>query len=175
MMCGVLGPLPSGIWTKGRTKFAYVDIGDERVDGCWVVDYLVSSLEDQVGYEVELSFCRLDKNSDYLCAIRKANGKIERMPDVSSALVRQTWGTSLIWGLITFISTWFITPFAMIPLLFGFNKLMPNLSEKILAPVMFLGFLFIWGTQLVWAVFYSKKISPRVRSRALMAASKALD
>jgi hypothetical protein len=63
----------------------------------------------------------------------------------------------------------------MIPLLFGLNKLMPNIGEKVLAPTMFLGFFCIWAAQLVWAVFYSKKISPRVRSRALMAASKALD
>jgi hypothetical protein len=172
---GQLGTLPAGIWTQGRTKFAYVDIGNERLDDCWVVDYLLGSLENQVGYEVELSFCRLDKHSVHLCAIKKADGRIERMPDLSPVLLRETIVTSLIWGLITFISSWFIAPFALVPLLFALNKVMPNLSEKFLAPMMFFGFFCIWAAQLVWVVFYSKKLSPRVRSRALMAARTALD
>lgn len=175
MIHGVLSPLPAGIWTQGRTKFAYVDIGNERFDDCWVVDYLLGSLESQVGYEVDLSFCRLDKHSVHLCAIKKADGKIERMPDLSPVLVRETIVTSLVWGLITFISTWLIAPFALVPLLFALNKVMPDLSEKFLAPMMFFGFFCIWAAQLVWVVFYSKKLSPRVRSRALMAARKALD
>jgi hypothetical protein len=171
---GVLGSLPAGIWTQGRTKFAYLDIGTCRFDDCWVVDYLLGSLESQVSYEVDLSFCRLDKHSVHLCAIKKADGKIERMPDISPLVMRETIVASLFWGLITFISTWFISPIALVPLLFAINKVMPDLGEKFLAPMMFWGFFCIWAAQLVWAVFYSKKLSPRVRSRALMAARKAL-
>src|SRR5471032_3407172 len=171
---GILAPLPAGIWIQGRTKFVYIDIGNERFDDCWVVDYLLGSLENQVGHEVDLSFCRLDKHSVHLCAIKKVDWKIERMPDISPLVVRETIVASLIWGLITFISTWFISPFALLPLLFALNKVMPDLSEKFLAPMMFFGFFCIWTAQLVWAVFYSKKLSPRVRSRALMAARKAL-
>ncbi len=171
---GKLGVLPAGVWIQQRTKFAYLDIGDQRFDDCWVVDYLVGSLENVVGQEVELSLCRLDKGAVHLCAIKKENGKIERMPDTSPLVVRETIVASLIWGLITFISTWFISPFTLVPLLFALNKVMPDLSEKFLAPMMFFGFFCIWAAQLVWAVFYSKKLSPRVRSRALMAARKAL-
>jgi hypothetical protein len=172
---GKLGPLPAAIWNKGSSRFSFLDIGDERFDNCWVLDYIVGNVENSVHEEVELSFCRLDKQSLHLCAIKKSTGRIERIPDPSPRLFRDMAVTALIAGLITFLSTWFIAPFLLVIPFFVLPSFLSDLGEKILAPLMFAGFFSIWAAQLVWVLFFSKRLSPKVRLALVNRARTAFD
>ncbi|MRW88421.1 hypothetical protein GJ699_00285 [Duganella sp. FT80W] len=175
VMRGRLAAVPHGVWLNGHTKLAYVEVGDQRFDDCWVADYLLNTLENQAGNEVELSLCRLDKHGVHLCAIKKGDGKIERIPDPSPALLRQMIVSALLWGVITFMSTLLIAPIILVIPIYAFKAILFGLSESILAPLMIFGALSIWAVQLIWILYCSKKLSPKVRLRIIQKARTAFN
>lgn len=171
---GVLGQIPAGTWANGGTKRAYLDIGDQRIDDCWVADYFESSLTECMSRKVELSFCRLDRNGgNHLCAIKHEDGKIERVPVPTDVGFTQMIVTSLLWGGITFLTTWLVVPIFLIPI-WLLSKIGID-SETVLGSVTFGGLFLCWMAQLVWVLFYSKKLSPKVRLRTIKVARAAFD
>lgn len=171
---GILGPLPAAIWGDGRSRFSYVEVGDTRIDSCWVEDYIVSSLERAVGGEVELSFFRIHKRAVHLAAI-KSNGKVERIPDQSPFLFKEMVVAALVWGAVTFISSWFIAPALFVIPALAAKSVLLGFGEKVLTALVFLGFASIWAAQLLWVLFYSKKLSPKKRLKTVTAARTAFD
>jgi hypothetical protein len=173
---GVLGPTPQGVWREGRNRLPYIEIGDQRFDDCIVVDYLISSLENQIGDDIELSFCRFDKKGAFhVCAFKKGNGKIERLPDPSPTLLREMIFTTFVGGVVAFITTWFIAPLLIVIPFFAAKSAAFDPGEKVLAALVVLGFVGIWASQLLWVLFYSNRFSPKVRLRIITAARTALD
>jgi hypothetical protein len=172
---GELGRIPAGIWEKGRTTFAYLDVGNQRFDGVSVAMYLDASLQDCVGEQVELSFCRLGKGGLHLCAIKAESGKVYRLPDPNGALVSETIVGAVVFGLVTFITTFMASPILLGVPLYALRSVLPELDEKIFAPIMFSILFALWMAQLTWVLFYSKKLSPRLRIRVINEARTAFD
>lgn len=172
---GELGTIPAGIWIEGSTRFAYLDVGEQRIDDVWVVDYIVSNLNNSVGEEVELSFCRFKKRAVHLAAIKKSTGKIERIPDQSPFLFKEMLVAALVWGVVTFLSTWFIAPALIAIPMVAAKAVLLGLGEKVLALLVLLGYLGVWALQLIWILFYSKKLSPKIRLQVITKARTALD
>jgi hypothetical protein len=171
---GELGPIPAGTRMNGGTRRSYLDVGNQRYDDCWIADYLEASLAECIGQDVTLSLCRLDKKGSlHLCAIKRENGKVERLPDQRGSLLSPMLVTAFIWGVITFFSTWLIAPLFLIPY-WVLTKLGIE-SETIFGTVIFGGLFLCWMAQLFWVLFYSKKLSPRVRLRLVNQASTAFD
>ncbi|MRW94899.1 hypothetical protein GJ699_33620 [Duganella sp. FT80W] len=171
---GALGSIPVGTRQSGGIRRAYLEVGSQRYDDCWVPDYLEASLAECIGKEIALSLCRLDrKGSLHLCAIQREDGRIERLPDQGASLLSPMVITAFIWGVITFFTTWLIAPLFLIP--YWLLTKLGIQSEAIFGSVIFGGLFISWMAQLVWVLFYSKKLSPKVRLQLVTQATTAFD
>lgn len=172
---GKLGGIPAGIWDRsGSTVFAYLEVGDQRIDGVSVGVYLDGALQDCVGEQVELSFCRIGKGRIYLCAIKAESGKVISLPDPSGTLVTETIVSTVVFGVLALITTFLISPILFGIPLYVFRSLLNYISDTAFEHMMFVAIVGLWGAQLTWMLFYSKRFSPRLRIRTINKARTAL-
>ncbi|MYM29287.1 hypothetical protein GTP58_13235 [Duganella sp. CY15W] len=171
---GKLGNIPSGVWEKGYTRFAYLDVGDHRIDNVTVDVYLDASLIECAGEDVELSLCKIRGSGYHLAAIKTEGRKILRLPDPKGFMLGETLVGAVVWGLVALITTALGGPILLGIALYPMRAILPD-DEKIFAPIMFALFFALWAIQLTWFLFYSKRFSPRMRLKAINQARFALD
>jgi hypothetical protein len=148
-------------------------MGEERIDGVHVSNYLDDDFRKCMGEEVELSFYRKNKHELILAAAKNGSGKIFR--DQSLPRMQLIWTEMLVCLPVAFVCgciAWFCSFFISLPIMYLLKNF--DLSETIGGFIAFGPIFLIWGLLFVWVMFFSKKFSQRAAYRYFERARNSL-
>ena len=80
ILAGKLGRISSGSADQFGTVYHFIEIGGQRIEKAVVPGYLEGFVEENIGKDIEVSYAKGAAGNSMICAIRCADGRVERVP-----------------------------------------------------------------------------------------------